>query len=400
VGAVIVVGCLAAAVVSVLGGLGRTAAVDDAGGRLAALTVDAADMYQALADADAAVTTGYVSGGREPAALRARYDDDLARAAGRAAHAAEQIGEGDAAAAPLNTIITQLPVYAGLMETARTYNRQGLPLGQSYLTSGSQLMRATILPAVGTLRGTDATALAAANRDGRAVPYALLLLGVALLAAITDLSVREHTRTHRTLNPGLVGAGAAVLAAVLWWLVAGVAAGNALADAGRLGDATSVLDDTRTAVLQARSNESLVLVARNGGSADQTFTDLLARVTGGDGGLLVRAQAGGLDVTAARAAALAWQQAHRQVRALDDGGQYQAAVAQAVGNGPDSSSTRFTALDDALTGLTADVRAGYTGSVRAAASAQTLLVAGPAVLLVLAGAAAAAGVAIRLREYR
>jgi hypothetical protein len=126
-----VVGCLLTALTSVLGGLAHTDAVHDSGTRIAALDSDAAELYRSLADADATATRGYVSGGLEPAAVRARYDDDVARAADRLVQAASRLPVGDPAAVPVTTIGVQLPVYTGLMETARTYNRQGLPLGQS-----------------------------------------------------------------------------------------------------------------------------------------------------------------------------------------------------------------------------------------------------------------------------
>ena len=87
--------------------------------RIAALTADSAELYRSLADADAMATSGYVSGGREPTAVRARYDDDIARATDRLGHAAGRLPGSE----PVATIAAQLPVYTGLVETARTLNR-------------------------------------------------------------------------------------------------------------------------------------------------------------------------------------------------------------------------------------------------------------------------------------
>src|SRR3954469_10224847 len=81
--AVLVVAALVLGVLGVLGGMARVSAVHDARTRIAALTTGAADLYQSLADADAMATTGYVSGGLEPATARARYDDDIRRAGQR-----------------------------------------------------------------------------------------------------------------------------------------------------------------------------------------------------------------------------------------------------------------------------------------------------------------------------
>lgn len=99
----LVVGCLLTALTSVLGGLAHTDAVHDSGTRIAALDSDAAELYRSLADADATATRGYVSGGLEPAAVRARYDDDVARAADRLVQAASRLPVGDPAAVPVTT---------------------------------------------------------------------------------------------------------------------------------------------------------------------------------------------------------------------------------------------------------------------------------------------------------
>lgn len=402
VGVLLVVGCLAAAVVSLVSGLDRTQAVVDSDTRIAALTSDAAAIYQSLADADAMATSGYVSGRRESPEGRARYDADVTQAAQRMAHAASLLPEDAPAAASVATLTSQLPVYTGLVETARTYNRQGLPLGQSYLTRGSKLLQQTMLTAAADLRATETDELTTGYREGSRAPWAVLLLGLGVLAAVVDLGLRERRRTNRVLNPGLVGCAVAVLAALVWWSLASLLSASALEDARRHTDAATALDGARTAVLKARSNESLVLVARNGSGGDAAFTALLAPVLGADerGGLLADAEAAGADVADLRRATAAWVQAHRGVRELDDAGDYPAAVEAAVGPGPRGSGTVFADLDRRLAAVIADERAGITAAVDRARADQTLLAAGPAVLLVIAGVAAALGVARRTGEYR
>ena len=145
-------------------------------------------------------TSGYVSGGREPTAVRARYDDDIARATDRLVDAAGRLP----GSAPVATISARLPVYTGLIETARTLNREGFPLGQSYLGSASQLMRMTILPAADELRRAQAAALDVAHTRGVAFPFAVVLLLLATLAGIVDVSLGERRRTNRAVSVGLV----------------------------------------------------------------------------------------------------------------------------------------------------------------------------------------------------
>jgi hypothetical protein len=407
VAAVLVVGCVVTAVVSVLAGVARTDAVRDSGTRIVALSADAAELYRSLADADATATRGYVSGGLEPTAVRARYDNDITRAADRLVHAANGLPVGDAAAARVAMMASQLETYTGLMETARAYNRVGLPLGQAYLSSASRLMSTTILPAVEQLRQTQKAALATAYQRGGAVPYAVLLLGVAVLAGVVDHAVLERRRTNKILNMGLLAAGATLVIALLWWVVAVTVAGDHLEGARRHSDAARALDDARTAVLLARSNESLVLVARSGGgSSDQSFSTQVERVvgSGGDGGLLAEAVRSVPDSAAQiqviRTALEDWRAAHRRVRELDDGGQYPQAVASVTGAEPTGSSATFERLDAALEKVSVTERGAFTVENRSAGSALTGLTVGPAMLALLATAAVLVGIGQRVGEYR
>ncbi|MFC5234328.1 hypothetical protein [Pseudonocardia zijingensis] len=407
VGAVLVLGCLAAGVVSLLDGAARTAAVQEGSTRIAAVHADAAEVYRSLADADAMATSGFVSGGREPAEIRARYDRDIADATARLVRAAGLLPSDDPATPALGTISAQLPVYTGLVESARTYNGLGYPLGQSYLDSASRLMAREILPAVDRVRALQATALTDTYGRAGSVPIAVLLIGVAVLAALLDAAVRERRRTQRVLSVGLVVAVGAVAAALLWWVLATSVAGGRLTEAGRHSAVADTLDDARAAVLQARSNESLVLVARGGGAADSGFTAAIDSVLGapGDPGLLAAAteaaDPGSRGRSAAvRAAAEEWHSAHRALRELDDGGRYRDAVASSTGAGPGGSGVAFDRLGAALGEAIDAERAAFRAEADAAGAAFTGLAAGPAVLALVAAAGAAAGIAQRVEEYR
>jgi hypothetical protein len=408
VAAVLVVGCLVGALVSVLGGAQRAAAVQEAQTRISALTADSAEIYRSLADADAMATSGYVAGGRESNAVRARYDDDIARATDRLVDAAGRFpASTSSGGGPIATVTAQLPVYTGLVETARILNREGLPLGQAYLGSASELMRTTILPAADELRRTQATELADAHRRGVAIPFTVLLFLVATLAGIVDVSLGERRRTNRVVSVGLLVGAVAVLAALAWWATAVTLANGRLDEAQRHSDAATALDDARTAVLQARSNESLTLVARSGGFAsDDGFTDQIARVVGDDGasGLLGRADGGSPGaadrITALRVAVGEWETAHRQVRALDDDGSYREAVASVVTATPGGSGAAFERLDAALAAAIDAERVAYATTADSAATAMTGLAAGPALLALIAAAAVTAGLGRRIEEYR
>ncbi|GAA5155098.1 hypothetical protein GCM10023321_27870 [Pseudonocardia eucalypti] len=404
-GALLVAGCLVTAVVSLFGGLSRQAAVDEATGRVAALSSDAAVVYRSLAAADAMATSGFVSGGAEPVAVRQRSDDELARASAALAHAGGELAEDDPARALVADVATRLPVYSGLIETARVYNRQGLPLGQTYLTGASALLRQDMLPAVQRLRDDQSAQLAEDYGWGRAVPLAVLLLGVATLAALGDAWRREARRTNRTVNPGLAASAGLVSLALLWWLVAGTVSFLALGSAGAHGRAEAALGSARVAVLQARSNESLVLVARSGsGASDSGFTDRLNLLLS-ETGLLRKAQdAVGPEADAqlagVRADATAWQAAHAQLRALDDGGRYAEAAQSAIGTDPAGSRAAFDRLDASLGAALDRQREAQVDAAGTAHGALFGLAAGPMLLLLLAGVAAGYGIELRVKEYR
>lgn len=400
---VLVVGCLAAALVSVVSGVRRTAAVQEARTTISALTVDSAELYRALADADAMATSGYVAGGREPTAVRARYDDDIAKATARLVDAAGRLPEGG----PVAAVAARLPVYTGLVETARTLNRSGLPLGQAYLGSASELMRSEILPAAQELHASQAAALDAAHREASAVPFAVLLLLAAALAGVVDVSLRERRRTHRTVSTGLLAGAVALVAALAWWATAAAVADSRLDAAQRHGDAAAALDDARTAFLQARSSESLTLVARSGGfGSDADFVTEIGKVVGPDGtGGLLASGDGGAPGSADRLTAVAvgvgdWRAAHQRVRELDDGGRYPEAVASVVTTEPGGSGAAFERLDAALADAIGAERAGYADDADATAGALTGLSGGPALLALLAAAAVTAGLGRRIGEYR
>src|SRR5499427_9280968 len=110
------------------------------------LSLDGQQIYRALSDADATAASAFLSGGLEPIAARQRYQADIAQAASHLESATAAAGHS-AAARDLAKLSADLPVYTGLVETARANNRLGLPLGAAYLREASALMRGTLLPA-------------------------------------------------------------------------------------------------------------------------------------------------------------------------------------------------------------------------------------------------------------
>ncbi|GAA2705474.1 hypothetical protein [Actinoplanes palleronii] len=360
------------------------------------LSVGVQDLYRSLSDADATAATAFLTSGAEPAELRQRYLDDLARA-GAALTAATRNAD-DADAARLAVLTDQLPVYTGLVETARSYNRLGVPLGGAYLREASGLMRHTLLPQAQGLFESAQGRLSAAQRDAVGFPWAVLLLGLLTVAGLVYAQVLLARRTNRVFNLGLVAASLVALLALVW-SAAGLSAAASRVDAGR-GDGSalvSVLAGARRAALQARADEALTLIARGSGAAFEKDYRVVAQDLAGLLGTAAdRApEADRAVILAARDHAVRWGELHDGMRALDDKGDYLAAVAKASATG-----AAFTELDTAMTSALAtandrvDRQAGHGGG------ALTGLEVG--LLLLTAGLVAAIvlGFRPRIGEYR
>jgi hypothetical protein len=296
------------------------------------------------------------------------------------------------------------------VETARTLNRQGLPLGAAYLREASGLMRQTLLPAAQEVYAAVTARLAAARDDAAGFPWIALPLGLLALAGLVVAQIYLTRRTNRVFNPGLVAATAVGLAAVLWLGVAWASAAGHLNASRRDGsDQVELLAQARILALQARGDESLTLVARGGGAAfEQRYAEAMTQLVGkdGSGGLLGRARAEAADssgrsaVDAALADAREWRAAHAAIRKADDGGDYAGAVGLAIGAGQDSAANVFGRLDADLArgiahggdrfGREADSAGGALGGVSAGIGALT-------VLLMLG---VVAGMQRRIVEYR
>lgn len=369
------------------------------------LSVDAQQVYRALSDADATAATAFLSGGLEPLAARQRYLADIARAATSLAAATGTAGQFPARSR-LATLSQELPVYTGLVETARADNRLGLPVGAAYLRQASGLMRATLLPAARNVYVQANDQLAA--DDGRAAGWPFVALAAVIVVALALITAQRWLarRSHRVLNRGLVLASLAGLASVVWLLAALISVRAQVLDARDHGSApVEALARAEIAALQARGDEGLTLIDRGGD--DQFQQDFLAvqrRLGPGAGTLLTaaasaaRGSPGAGPAAAAASDAPTWFAAHRQVRRLDDGGSYDLAVAAAIGSGADG--TLFARLDTHLTSAIGKDQAAFRAAIGSARGAFTGLEAGMIVLSLVMAGGCGWGLAQRIAEYR
>ena len=371
------------------------------------LTLHAQQMYRSLSDADATAATAFLSGGLEPVPLRQRYLSDIAHAAGLLEAATAAAGNSSAKAS-LATLTSGLPVYTGLVETARADNRLGYPLGAAYLRQASAFMRATLLPAARDLYAQETGKLAAANNEATAFPYlgvvAALIVGFGLVGSQVWLT----RRTNRIINPGLLLGSLAALAALIWLVTCvALARGHFVAARNQGSVPVEALARADIAALQAHADESLTLIDRQGDdSFQQDFLTLQKRLGPGPGTLLTEAAAaangspGGPAAAAAVRNASEWFNVHRQVRALDDNGMYTLAVQLANGADPGDSGVLFGSLDGSLTSAIGADQFAFVNDALLARWNLKLLEAGVIVLSIVMAAGCAWGVSSRLVEYR
>lgn len=372
---------------------------------------DVQRLYRVLSDADATAASSLLSAGDEPVELRERYEDDIALAGPTLGIAALDRAGDPRVTEQIEIVGRQVPTYAGLVETARTNNRQELPIGGAYLREASHLMRTQILPAAERLYRIQVERVADERDSAVSFPYVATALAVILFVALIAAQVHLRRLSRRRLNIGLVVATVAIAIGVAWSAVAMSSHARLVNEGYDQGSAqVNLLADTRITALQARADELLTLVARGNGAAyEEQFATLSREIAGeaGNGGTLREAREMAADdevsgqLDKAITAAERWLTTHAEVREKDDGGNYEEAVRLAIDAELDGSSAQeFAALDRGLDAAIANGRQHFVDETVGGSRALTMLTTGWAVLALVAAAGVISGIRQRLREYR
>lgn len=416
-----IIGAVLAALVVLFGAMtawqvsDRSAAASDVLKRSQPLSADAAAIYRSLADADTTAAGGFLAGDRESRASRQRYAADIATAAKLLVKASANSRGPAGSGKQIEELNEYLPRYTGLVESARMYNRQGLPLGGAYLRYANDQMRDHLLPAARALYDTETARLGADHDDATSWPWVALGTGVLAIGALGWAQHRTYRRTNRVFNHGLLIATAASTV-VLLWLVAGhaFARGGLSESIDHGAKSLRVLTEARIDSLQARGDENLTLVARGANTkGDQDVYELGYRAAmkdlvgdaKADGGKLGRAlsladdAAGRAPVEEALASVRTWQSRHAAARAMDDRGDYEGALAKVIG---EDAATResFDKVDAALQRALEHEQDEFKQAARGGLDALTGLAVGAAALAVLGAVGAVLGIGRRLSEYR
>jgi hypothetical protein len=288
-----------------------------------------------LVKADANATNAFLVGGLEPADARAGYVDGINTAASTLAEASNA---DPGSAVKLASVNQVLATYTGLIESARANNRQGFPIGAAYLRQASKSIRDDALPPLEELVTTERNRFDGSANAVSDTQDGLLVLSVVVIVCLIAIQIWLFRRTRRVFNLPLA------LATVLIFVAGAVAIGTTgwtrnRDDNARVGPyaQTVALATARINGLDAKSSESLTLIARGSG---QPFEDRFRAVAADAKTALDDAT----DSTS-KTTFDAYLVRHKAVRAADDGGKYDQAVAMATGNG--AANRAFTAFETA-----------------------------------------------------
>ncbi|MBC9822439.1 hypothetical protein [Terrabacter sp. MAHUQ-38] len=368
--------------------LASQAAVERAANNTAQV-VRAQSIHVDLLRADAVATNAFLVGGLESADSRAKYQDAMSRvASGLAEAAAAQPADGKA----LGQLSIHVQTYAALVEQARSNNRLGLPVGAQYLKQASAGLRSEAIPIIAqVVESNEGRSQAEFDRSNSSLQ---LLVGVAALLGLAALAVWLAKRTHRYLNPSLTGAIALLLVTLFVAATQITSVGTATRDVARGTYQRAVtLADVTTAANDARANESLTLISRGSGKANEDAW----------GANRKQVDASLVDLSTSSELRALWGRyvdAHVSVRGLDDHGRWDGAVKLSTSTATNGAANTFNAFDTRVTQLRNDASEKTVSTLQGLAGNAGLFAALTALAALLAAWLVVRGVGQRIEEYR
>ncbi|MFF8710904.1 hypothetical protein ACF07T_05585 [Streptomyces sp. NPDC015184] len=370
------------------------------------LSSHAADIFQSLAAADAAVTEGFLAGRQEPAGTRKDYDEAIGNTYKWLQAAASDTSASQESKKQITKLYEGLPRYVQLVERARDHNRQGFPLGGAYLRYANEQMTGKLLPAAELLYGAETERLGRDRDEARSWPFLSTGLGLVALGALYWAQRRDCRRTNRVFNRGLLLATAASTVVLLWLAAGHTVARSELRDADVHGQQSlDVLNTARISSLKARADENLALVARGSvltpQGKDKYETDFTTGMAELDKQLrkaekLAEDTEGRTPVGKALAAAEEWNRIHKAARESENAGDY-AGARQKIDQ---SKASSYKQVGDTLEAARDHEEGQFREAAKSGRGALSLLPFGAALLALLGAGAAIAGVNRRVSEYR
>lgn len=365
------------------------------------LAFAAGQLYTTLSVADAAAATAFIAGA-EPRDVRQRYEQAITDASVAVTRASSGLTDEDLVQL-LGRVNAQLSVYTGLVETARTNNRSGNPVGSSYLSEASALMQNEILPGAQQLYELTSDRVDAETTASTRIPGPVILVVLATLLFGAFANRWLARRTRRRINIGFVAGGLAVLIMFIW---VGTALILSTADSrsakGTAAESLKTVTNLAITAQQARADETLSLIRRGDETVrKQSYYQRIDMMQEQLSAYLARQDAiDKTDLAHAEELLQRWRAADDRINAYISVGNYQAATQVALGTGDDDSTPAFNKLDEALTRGIEESRTQLRNDIINAHRVLSGATVGAAVLSVVAAIAVALGLWPRLSEYR
>jgi hypothetical protein len=255
----------------------RESAIDDAAAAAQQL-IRVQDVRVLVVQADSIASNAYLEDGQESRDQREQYDDRITSASSRLVEVSNAATGGQVAT--LEAVSAQLATYVGLVEQARSNNRQGFPVGSAYQRQ-ARVVAESLVAALRSVEQNARTQVNDSMQRAHRASWLLVVTAFLLLAVLVLGSLWLAARWRRLVNVPLAIAGVITLLV----LTAGIGVnGRAVSQASTAvrGALTSadLLAQARAAAFDARSNEALTLIARGNGQAYEAQWTLSSDVVG------------------------------------------------------------------------------------------------------------------------
>ena len=361
-------------------------------------------LLTSLSQADTVATTGFVQTGwmtpDEVKAYLASIDQAVIAASDIYEGASELTRPEDQERIQslVRSIQRDLPLYVAFMERAKVNQRLGNPVGVSYMSEASGMMRERMITSANTLFALTQRQVAVEMVRLNApqwVPLSGLVAALLLLAGAQWWLWRTF---RRRWNKGFVAATAAMVVALAW-----VAGSNFVSwRSGVIGFEQAAapwrqLTDARIRAQETRTDETMALLRRQSiAESTKSFQSTYETV----GSALDRASEAP-EVASARESLEQWSQGHSELVSTLDAGRFERAVDVLMVDSPDhpSASTAYMELDANMVTLIEGSRAEMRNYIHTSLDATRLVSTVVALLSLLAVICMWFGVQRRFREY-
>ena len=365
------------------------------------LSYAAGRLYTTLSVADAAAATAFIAQA-EPRGVRLRYEQAITDATVAVTRASSGLTDQPLVEL-LGRINAELAVYTGLIEVARTNNREGNPVGSSYLSEASGLMQSMILPDAQRLYKATSERVDSETTASTQIPAPVILV----VSATVVFGAFSHRwlarRTRRRINPGLVVGALGILVMMVWVgtaLTISTTASRSAKDTA--ADSLKIVTNVEITAQQARADETLSLIRRGDEEIrKQSFYQRIDMMHEQIDRYMARADAvDKAELQGADQLLVRWRQANDRINSYISVGNYRAATEVALGSGEDDSTPAFDKLDESLVKVMDQSRNHLRNDVLNARSGLSGAQIGGVVLSLGAALAVALGLWPRLKEYR